>query len=67
MSKKITVSKAEYRVLAKIAKKDNLSVDEEVEMACLKFFYVWDRNTFEEMKPHVTNPKILEVFYRKYG
>jgi hypothetical protein len=49
-----------------MAKEDGLTADQEVELACLKFFYEWDRNMFEEAKPHVTNPKILEVFKRKY-
>ena len=60
---KLPLSKAEYAAFEKLAEKDGLTVDQEVQVAILYFFKKYDIALFEEAKKHA-DQKVLQVLER---
>ena len=60
---KLPLSKGEYEAFQKLAEKDGLTVDQEVQLALLNFFKEHDTALFEKAKKHV-DPKVLQMLER---
>ena len=57
---KLPLSKSQYEAFEKLAEKDGLTVNQEVQVAILHFFKEHDLALFEEAKKHV-EPEVLQV------
>jgi len=57
---RLPLSESEYRALEEVAEKDGLTVDEEAQVAILRFLRKHDVNLFAELKKR-TDPKVLQV------
>lgn len=60
---KLPLSKAEYKLFQKLAEKDGLTVDQEVQVALLHYFKKHDLTIFDMAKKHV-DPEVLQAFER---